>query len=162
MRFFSVALLTAAVSALSVSATQCSSSQFLWNKNKEACLPFGKPSSTPAPPSGKSCPPNEWYWHWQSSCCVPTKPNPPPPSCSEGSWDDSTQCCHHGTSTSSSGPVPTHGWGGGDNGNNGNDGNGGKGGNNWTQGGNNNGHGKGGKGDRRRAARTNRLARNSA
>jgi len=114
MHFISVAVFTAALAAVSVSATSCSSSQFLWTKAKsECCLPHGGPPSTPAtPPKGSSCP-GSWYWHQNQGCCVPDHPNPPAtPTCDKGSWDHGSQCCHEPQPTSSQpAPQPTKGWG---------------------------------------------------
>jgi len=66
------------------------------------------------PPSGKSCPPTNWWWHDQLECCVPNhpvQPNSPPPQCSKyNEWEDAIQCCIPSSpskSTSTSKPSAT-------------------------------------------------------
>jgi len=109
MKFFSVAIATTLIAALSVSANQCSKSQFPHSgpRTGDCCLPSGGQPNPPSPPPSKSCP-SEWQWHSGFECCVPTKPNPPSnPSCPKGTWDHDNQCCNHPTPPSP--PTPSGG-----------------------------------------------------
>jgi len=120
---------SATPSKTSSTSQSCSANEFYYEK-KDCCLPHGgptatpthgsKPPPTPSPPSGKSCPPTNWYWSEPKSCCLPNHPvapSGPSPICSTGhNWQDATQCCVPSTPSKPTQPAKPSGGAGKSNG----------------------------------------------
>ena len=77
---------------------------------KSCCLPVGGKPSPPSPPTGKQCPPQDWSWSDEHTCCVPHQPSVDlnGPQCDKDwNWSPDSFCCEQGSTPPPSSPGPS-------------------------------------------------------